>query len=238
MSSTSDNTDLKKKSTPLFVGVVLVVFVTMAIAAYSGINTGEWMELQGLDEARKALLDVPKTIGHWETVYENVLDKDSAAMLQVQGGNFVRRYRNTQTMSEVNVIMMVGPTGKVTAHTPEICFGGRDYTIGGDRERITITTPGKDEATENEDTFWKVDFVNNAVRGDTISFYYSINIGNSWDATEDPRYTFRFKKFAYKIQAEAFVLNDQDVVREFMQDCIPEIRKHIHQCPDRWNPGF
>ncbi len=241
---------------PLIVGITVVVFVTLGIAAYCGINTGEWMELQGLPEARQALQAIPKTIGRWETVAESVLDADSTAQLQVQGGNFVRRYRNTQTMAEVNLILMVGPTGKVTAHTPETCFGGRDYTQEGDRERITVGGPIKTESTGTEstdeeaadktdteieggnDAFWKVNFVNNAVRGDTISFYYAHNIGNGWEALDNPRYSFRFKKFAYKMQAEAYVINDQDVVRMFVQECVPEIQKHILPCPDRWNPGF
>lgn len=244
MSSTDEKnpaTDGKKpttKHTSLLAGVALIVFITLALAVYCGISTGEWMDIKGLPEARLKLLDLPKTIGPWETVYESTLDKESTAMLQVQGGNIVRRYQNQQTMAEVNLIMMVGPTGKVTAHTPEICFGGRDYTISGERKLVSIDTPAGDGIDKTEDSFWRIDFVNNAVRGETISFYYSINIGNSWIATEDPRTEFRDKKFAYKIQAEAYAVDKNDVVNIFLQDCLPTIRQHIMPCPDRWKPGF
>ncbi|MDR2114938.1 MAG: EpsI family protein, partial [Planctomycetaceae bacterium] len=194
------------KSAQLIIGTALIVVITFCITIYSGVQTGRWSLFKGLSEAREALKELPKEINGWVVTGEDQqLDTETITILQIQDGYIARSYRNTKTQSVVHMVLMVGPTGRVVVHTPEICFGGKDYQKEENRVSVTIPVILQDSPDESEDTFWKVDFINRGLKRDRISFYYSVSLGKSWIATENPRSTFQFYRYAYKIQIQSLV---------------------------------
>jgi hypothetical protein len=222
------------KTAQLVTGLIVIFIVTIGITVYSGLQTERWVPFSGLTDARKLLKELPKEINDWEVEGEDSeLDKATVTMLQIQDGYLVRAYRNKSTQAVVYFLMMVGSTGRVVVHTPEICFGGKDYQKENTRSSVTIPVAAADGSGEADNTFWKVDFINQGLRHDRISFYYSISVGERWVATENPRYTFQFNRYAYKIQLQAFA-NDKgesvDNVKQFLQDCLPTIQEYLRPC--------
>jgi hypothetical protein len=219
------------KSSQLIIGIVLIIITTFCMTVYSGMQTGRWSPFKGLPEARTALRELPKEINGWEMVGEDQkLDNDTITMLQIQEGYIARSYRNNITQTIIHLVLMVGPTGRVVVHTPEICFGGKDYQKEENRVSVTIPVVLQDNPTESDDTFWKVDFVNRGLKRDTISFYYSVSLGKSWIATENPRSAFQFSRYAYKIQVQALSDGETDNVKVFLQDCLPTIHEFLRPC--------
>jgi hypothetical protein len=219
------------KSSQLIIGIVIVIVITFGMTVYSGMQTGRWALFKGLAEAQKALQDLPKEINGWAVMGDDQqLDNETITMLQIQNGYLARSYRNTQTQSVVHMVLMVGPTGRVVVHTPEICFGGKDYEKEDNRVSVTIPVTLQDKPEESDDTFWKVDFVNRGLKQDKISFYYSISLGNSWIATENPRSAFQFYRYAYKIQIQSLAEGETDNAKLFLQECLPAIHEFLRPC--------
>lgn len=217
---------------PLAFGIGLIVAMMFAVTVYCGNMIGRWAPFEGLEKAQTALHDLPWVIGDWESDPEKAgkLAKEDVAMLEIENGYIVRSYKNARTGAIVNLMMMVGPTGRVVVHTPEICFGGRDYEKQGSPAIVSIPIVNYSGEGDSMDTFWKLNFVNNSARGGTISFYYAVSVGEAWKASDDPRSHFQRYRFAYKIQAEAFADGEIDNVEEFLTDCLPTIHEHLRPC--------
>jgi hypothetical protein len=215
----------------LIIGIVFIVIATIGMAFYSGMQTGRWTLFKGLAEARTLLKELPKEIGDWEIVGEDQqLDTETITILQIQDGYIARSYRNIKTQAVIHLVLMVGPTGRIVVHTPEICFGGKDYQKEDNRVSVKIPVILQDSPDESEDTFWKVDFVNRGLKRDKISFYYSVSLGKFWIATENPRSAFQFYRYVYKIQIQSLVNGEEDNVKTFLQDCLPTIHEFLRPC--------
>lgn len=247
----SDQASSGQFSNILF-GALVIAALTAAITYYSGIMTERWSSFSGLDEAGKRLREIPMTIGDWTASEELSLAKDEINALQIKDRCIVRRYQNKKTRDEINFVLMVGPTGKLVVHTPEICFGGREYEKSGERTAEKFPIADADPAGPTDDYFWKVVFNHRAATGSAIVFYYAIGTGNSWVASENPRSEFERRRFVFKMQAEAYhfdnagtsdhekteatktdsaapketVQKPADSVAQFLRDALPVIRKY------------
>jgi len=222
---------MNAKTTSLFSGIAVVLALTMAVTVYSGSLTGRWGTFQGLDEARTLLRDLPLEIGDWRAEKEGELDQTSVNMLQIRDAYVFRSYKNTATNAVVYFTLMVGPTGKITVHTPEVCFGGKDY----EKDSVRTSVPMNvflSSGEEVADTFWKINFTGRSLdMGNRVSFYYAVSTGGAWNAVENPRVEFQTYRYVYKIQAESFsgLTEEEDNVRKFLMDCLPTIHDHLRR---------
>ena len=210
-------------------GIVIIAAITVAITYYSADLTGRWGAFLGFPEAQASLKKLPMVIGDWKAEEERKISDQAVALLQIQDSYLLRTYTNAITGDVVHLTLMVGPSGKVTVHNPEICFGGRDYKMEAERARVPVSVQ-LSSGDEIEDTFWRVDFVGQSLDvNNRISFYWGVSTGGPWDAVEQPRFHFRSYRFVYKLQAEAFsgTSEDNDTVKRFLQDCLPTIHEHL-----------
>jgi hypothetical protein len=185
-----------------------------------------------MDEARAALKELPMVIGDWHAEKEGELDKEAVAMLRIQDSYIYRVYRHKDTQMPVYLTIMVGPTGKITVHTPEVCFGGKDFEKDAARTAVRIGTQ-RMSGEDAIDTFWRINFTGRSLDvNNRISFYYAVSTGDVWTAVEAPRSTYQMYRYVYKIQVEAHsgTSDDGDNVRKFLEDCLPTIHEHMHPC--------
>ena len=227
---------MKKRIAPLLIGIVIIAVITAAMTGYSGSMTARWGAFRGINEARAAMKTLPMkiegTVGTWEADEEFELDDLSVTMLQIQNSYLFRSYRNTMTQEVVHLTLMIGPSGRITVHSPDICFGGRDYEKESARARVPVNVQ-LSSGEEIDNTFWRTDFVGRSLDvNNRISFYYAVSTGGSWLAVENPRQTFRTYRFVYKLQAQAYSGSneDSDVVRRFLEDCLPTLHEYLSQC--------
>lgn len=225
----SSNQNQSFKLVQLVIGIVLVSVLTLAVTAYSAMLTGRWSQFSGYPEAQKLLRELPLRIDDWEAEKEGTLATADAKALEIENGYITRTYRNVHSQNFVNLTIMVGKTGRVSVHTPEICFGGKNYEKEDQRTVVPISIK-KEDGDSTEDQFWKVNFNNKASSGGTISFYYGISSGKNFEALEDPRFAFRRYRYVYKLQAESITDNTTDNLKQFMIDCLPTIHQHMRDC--------
>ena len=220
------------KFSPLFVGIAIIVVITVVITTIAGSLTGRWGAFKGFEEASAALKSLPMQIGDWQAENEGKLDQVSINMLRIQDSYIFRSYKNVVSQAVVHVTLMVGPTGKITVHTPEVCFGGKDYEKEAKRTSVPINVM-LNSGGEVADAFWRVNFIGQSLNtSNRISFYYAVSTGDTWNAVEDPRTTFQKYRYVYKIQAEALTSSsgeeEKDTVKAFLTDCLPTIHEHLH----------
>jgi hypothetical protein len=223
---------MNKKTAPLFVGIIIVALITITVSRVSGHLFGRWGTFPGQDVASAELKKLPMQIGYWHAEEEDTLDNSAISMLRIQNAYIARRYKHATTQEVVHLTLMVGPTGKITVHTPEVCFGGRDYEKEATRVSVPITVQLAD-GKEVADAFWRVKFVGRSA-GDAnnrISFYYAISVGDAWNAIENPRATFQKYRYVYKLQAQArSTSNEEDSAKKFLEECLPTIHEHLRTC--------
>ena len=228
---------MKRSTAPIFTGIIVVAVFTAGIALYAGLLTGHLWQFQGLSEAAEALRALPMRIqipgeeGYWEAEKDRELSDDSVAMLRIQNAYVLRTYRNSITQEFVNFTVMVGPAGKITVHTPEVCFGGKNYEKEATRTSVPFDVVLEDK--EQVDTFWRTNFIGRSLdTNNRVSFYYAVSTGDVWQAVEHPRSHFQRYRYVYRIQVEAYsgAEDERDVVKSFLDDCLPVIHEHLRPC--------
>lgn len=224
---------MQKKTTPFVVGLVVIIVITITLTVVAGHLTARWWGFPGQKEASTRLLQLPAQMGNWVAGTEGTLDDESISSLRIQNSYIVRQYKHAVTQEVVHLTLMVGPSGKITAHTPEVCFGGRDFV----KEATRVPVPFDVQLTSGEDVadvFWRVNFLGQSILdvGKRISFYYAISVGDTWQAVENPRTSFQAYRYVYKLQAQAQVGagTGEDAVKKFLADCLPTIHEYLRQC--------
>ena len=221
---------------PLFFGAVIVIVLTLLTTYVAGSNWGRWGNFrQAMIDAGQAIEKIPRSFNDWEAAADDEkLDQASVEQLELSD-YVVRRYTNKTTNETVSLIFMVGPTGRLTAHTPQICFGGRNYKMNSLPTPISFPFDGDGKAAENKDTFSKLVFTSQSVNGGAKLFYYGISNGHNWqELKSSSRSSFQNYRFIYKMQMEAFAneegSGENDVIARFLRDFLPIIRGSLVEC--------
>ncbi len=219
----------------LIVGLVVVAVLTLSMTFVAGANWGRWGNFtKRMQEAGKSLQTIPREFGEWEASGEDEKIGQAAAD-QLELSNYViRRYKNKHSDENVAMIMMVGPSGRLAIHTPQVCFGGRNYKIDSGPTPIVFPYQTKD-GLEEKDTFSKIVFKNLSINGGAKIFYYAMSAGGPWlPIKANARAEFQKYRFMYKIQLEAFVPEDatknDDCLERFLRDFLPHVRGTLVDC--------
>ena len=235
----TEQTD-KTETTPLFFGMALVLISTLLTTYVVGGNWGWWGKMrQAMREAATVIEKIPKSFCDWEAAADDE-PLSQVAIEQLELADYVvRRYTNRTTGETVSLILMIGPTGRLTAHTPQICFGGRNFLLDSPPIPVSFPYEGDEENTSehsgNKDVLAKVVFKNQSVSGGAKLFYYGVSTGKEWmPITNSSRTDLQRCRFLYKLQLEAFISEensgDNDLIARFLRTFLPQIRSELVEC--------
>lgn len=220
----------------LMIGFIVILLITLSTTYVVGNNWGRWGNFtEKMQAAGEVVKEIPREFGSWEASGEDET-LDQASIEQLELSNYVvRRYKNKSTNEHVSLIFMVGPTGRLTAHTPVICFGGRNYRQDGKPTPVSFPYEDTNDGSPKKDVIQKLVFRNQAIQGGTKMFYYGISTGDEWEPlTDKSRREKQNFRFIYKIQLEAFVLDsnsdENDVIARFLREFLPYIRGKLAPC--------
>jgi hypothetical protein len=212
-------------------GLAAVVALTVASGVLQGRIRNRWGPSETMLAAAQELQRVPKSFGgaqsdHWRLKSTQPLADDAVEMLECTG-YINSSYENQRTGEVVNVFVVVGPTGPIAAHTPEICMSAQNYASRDKHQRVVIHSTGEDD-----DEFWALSFKTKSAREDLLRVYYGWTTSDHWSAPDDPRFGFVGSPYLYKVQVESQMpagsnLTTTDTCREFLKDFLPELRKHL-----------
>jgi hypothetical protein len=208
---------------------VIVGLGTVGSGWVHGRLANRWGDDAALAAAAERLeQSLPERLGPWRMAKRTEMEARAVELLQ-SSGYLQGFYVNEQTGEGLSVLVVVGPGGPISAHTPEICFAGQDYNLAGERRRIIV----KDQQGGTH-TFWQLHALSQHIRQSDLQVIYGWSAGSAWDATDGPRFAFGGLPLLYKLQLERAIsprrLDQetdpaQDFLARFLADIQPRLVK-------------
>jgi hypothetical protein len=194
---TESNKNLAVQLAPSRRGILPIVLV-LAITVLTGIVHGRlsqrWGPVPDLKGAGEHLKQFPQQVGDWQMVKDEKIDDGVIRMLSCTG--YVHReYVNSKSGESVLVAIMLGPSGPISVHTPEICYSSRAFTIQEPRKLVTLT-----DSDGGRHTFWSMLFSTNKPTADRLRVHYAWRGKENWTASKHPRFEFGGEPLLYKVQ--------------------------------------
>jgi hypothetical protein len=204
---------------------LLTFIAVLTLTVLSGLIQGRMMNRWGapaefLAVGRK-LEQFPTRFGDWELLKRDEFDESSRQQLEPYG-HVGGGYKHQTSGAIVTMFVIVGPTGTIAVHTPEVCFGSREYQKIEARKPFAVS---KASSPGQSDTFWRVMFKRTDVNGNLVPTYYGWTIGDRWIASPDPRYAFAGNPYLYKVQVTCalplgLTSPDTDPCQDFLADFV------------------
>jgi hypothetical protein len=191
------------KSAPLLIAIGVIVLSGVV----HGIWSSRWQTSERLDQAVARVPLVPKTAGDWHA--EDVEVNPDAYAQTGALGYWMRRYKHQKTGNEVTVILMCGPSGKMSVHTPNICYQGAGFLIQGEPVECTVSEKNWTAA------LWTADFAKETGAGDQrLRIFWSWTAGEQWSAPDNARFAFSGQPALYKL----YVVRDMTFSRAALEN--------------------
>ena len=175
-----------------------------------------------LDPAAERIALVPLAIGDWQG-HDETVDHESFAQAGAKG-YWMRSYVNSRTGESILVILMCGRAGKMSVHTPEVCYRGAGYELHDQPAACAI---------KSDASFWTAHFTKKASPPMHLRLYWAWNAHDSWQASSSPRWQFRGAPFLYKlyvsrdISRQPGVAPGSDVTEHFMREFLPVLDRTL-----------
>ncbi len=155
----------------------------------------------------------------WVMKSDDPMDPYALKMLRCAG--YVNRtYEHSITGAAIRMSIILGPSGEVAVHTPEVCFASRQYEEAGERLSVAIECPNGSKGEFWSNAFQPRDKIN----GQPVCVFYAWSTGGPWLAAEGSTLRFSGRPYLYKIQLSAA---DEGLCRSFLQDLIPVAKPYL-----------
>jgi hypothetical protein len=167
-----------------------------------------------------------KDVGNWRLQREEELDPSVRQMLQCEG-KLLRVYQHRETGDVISVVVLLGPSGPIAVHTPEICYSSRDYSIGQRRKSIDL----KDVA-DRQHSLWDLELKPRRSESPALRVLYAWSPGDAWQATASPRFAFAGAPYLYKLQIAGPTISNStdsefDPCQDFLQSFLAALSSHL-----------
>lgn len=198
----------------------------MLLTIGAGLVQGHLRQRWGGPNDKAAILEplvkVPEEFGDWRRVGDHELGELARATLQCYG-HLGRSYRNQRTGALVSLSMIAGPPGPTSVHTPEICMGSQEYKNQKPRQELAIAG--------REDRFWNVTFQSTDVEARQVRVVYGWKCDGPWIAAEQPRMTFGWRPYLYKLQASC--VGDEATTRDACHSFLNDLLQALENAPSQ-----
>jgi hypothetical protein len=205
--------------------------VIMIVGA--GLVHGYWTNRWGASAALTALgarfESVPMVIGDWKaTTFELTAGERAMAGAVACLG---RVYTNSSRGLSVQVLLLGGLPGKISTHTPDVCYRGSGYTLDTPSPFRRQYGPA-DQPAEFNTMVATQEGTNPSV----LRIFWSWNAGKGWSAPGAPRWTFATapalcKLYVIRETAGAVVNPGADPCNDFLNVLLPELDKVVFSAP-------
>jgi hypothetical protein len=211
------------------ISVVIVAGATFVSGIIQGRMSERWGTPVDTVAIGKKLEQIPAQIGDWRIESRGHVDEHVRRVLE-SAGDIYHVYVNQKTGEAVKVVVVLGPSGPISVHTPEICYCSRAHTIIDKRKRVRVPVAGGPE-----EEFWALTFQKNDLNKEISRAYYAWSTGGKWSATEQPRFTFARYPYLYKLQLASQLppnadLQERDPCLEFLKDFVPAAKLYLVDC--------
>jgi Protein of unknown function (DUF3485) len=175
--------------------IIALMVLTLAPAVVHGIWSGRWRGGTDMAAAAKMVADFPRQFGNWaQEGDETQMPEEAVRELQC-AGYFNRHYVNQKLGRDVTVLLMVGPSGPLVRHPPEICYGNQANQLVHEPTTENLATSD----ARNHNLRLLCYKSPGSVSGE-FSVCYGWTDDGTWAVPDYPRLRFGSAPLLYKIQ--------------------------------------
>ena len=186
----------------LILGLLVLAALTIIPTIVDGQRRHRWGQDTETLELAQRLDAIPKKIGDWECTDEAELDSASEKLL-TPINSISRTYFNQREKINVNLFVLMGPTGPTAVHTPDICFDSREFKKIGNRKSISVGTDTSASQKSNS-KFFRTEFRSRDINEEGLKSIYGWRTTDGpWLASKQPRWAFADNRYLFKLQATA-----------------------------------
>lgn len=191
----SQDRPLGRRNGKVMAMLVTLVVLTAVPAVVEGLWSRRWNDAGDIARAARELEAFPNQFGDWKEQGEEEKLPDEAVRELQCAGYFNRRYVNQKLGRDVTVMLMVGPSGPLIRHPPEICYGNRANKLLQNPQLVDVTSPD-----QRIHTLRLLRYKNPGASSGEFSVCYGWSEDGVWTVPEYPRLRFGGAPVLYKLQ--------------------------------------
>jgi hypothetical protein len=195
-----------------------------------GLWTNRWGVTGAAVEMGARMERVPMVISDWRGTGVELPALDR----QVAGADacLARRYSNLSRGLTVWVVLLAGLPGKITTHTPDVCFPSTGYTLGS-----AVPFPYRYGRDGRRADFWTTVGTREGPNPSVLRVFWSWNDGKGWSAPEAPRWQFGgapvlCKLYVVRESAGSVAEPAADPAMDFLRLFLAELDRDVFSPPN------
>ena len=215
--------------------VLTLLIVTTAIGAtlYSGLLHGrirhEFGLGQDLTEQVRLVTSLPSEFGQTEDGRPAWIRDGDPKPMAVEvvemlecAGHYQAAYRSTLHPEWlVQLLVMVGPSGPLLIHSPDVCYPASGNTFLSGPEFLKVqTASGRNQALQ------VMMFKQGKLEGRKVRVGFAFSEGGVWGSPQNARREYAGAPFLYKLQLHTTLPSDYQLTED--QDPLAEFMRHFH----------
>lgn len=209
--------------------VPLLVFamLSLGLGIVYGVQTDRWQASDSLDEAVAKLNEIPSEFNNWKGA-DLPVEPGELKRAGIKGVMF-RRFKNSQTGTSVNVLIVCGKGGPISVHTPDICYAAAGFQPVSDPalKPITLSTTGEKMA------FWTMQVSKpDAAVPQKMEVYWAWIRNGALESPQNSRFAYARTSALYKVYvARELSASSRTTIdnpcEDFIRDVVPEIQSRL-----------
>ncbi len=195
----------------------------LVVGYLQSLRAGLFGSNEALVQAVARVDSVPEKFDEWTS---ETRESDPATFkLAGADGYWTRVYRGPKLRTPILVILMCGRSGKMSVHTPEVCYAGAGYEMINAGTRMPIASEFGDTSYGE---FWSARF--GKPRGGDLRLVWAWATSDGWLAPENPRWEFTGQPYLYKLYVSQDSMNGETEtteIQEFLRAFLPEVKSKL-----------
>ncbi len=205
-----------------FAVAALVMTIVTGFAA--GARANRWGAVASLSALADRLEQLPTPLPGWTLLADRKVAPDAMRMLQCRG-NFVRTYHSTQGGAQVTVAALLGSSGPLTLHNPDVCYSTKGFRVLQAPTQERLMVGGR------ELVVWATVLQNPEDPTNTLKVVWVWNDGSGWRAADHPRFQYAGATHLLKIQVvyelRSTSFAEHSAIEEFLGQFLPRLERQL-----------
>ena len=198
--------------------VLAVILMTAVPALIQGRYLNRWGEPAQLDRVGRQLHQFPRQVQSWQCDVDQPPLSDAVCRELGLESHFHRQYHRADADQPLDVLLMVGPPGRLVRHPPDVCYTNRANQQVGEATPLEIVT----QSGKHEFVLLRFKRTNDPRQGEFLVAYAYATDRGRWSTPTSPRLAFGAATVLYKLQVLAEVSGEAShaEIREFLQSFV------------------
>jgi hypothetical protein len=180
---------------PLLLAIVAAASLTVVPALVQGRLVHRWGTPPDMSAAAQQLAKFPRSIDDWDVSQDGEPLSEGICRELGLVGHVSRVYKNRSTGDVVTLLLMLGQSGRLVRHPPDICYANRANEQVGEATTMSVDT------TTPPSEFRLLEYRKNSLAGDdSFQVAYGLTTDTTWSAPKYPRIAFGGSPHVYKVQ--------------------------------------